>query len=122
VLQRVSRLSAGDDRSPYAAHQLQDGRSGPDFRVHNPAALLMLGVMSSARLADLAVPDAYYARAIGRIRSFYFDVAGDDTRHYWLFELRDERQCHGDAADGGEEQRAAAFASTIVEESGDCSV
>ena len=43
-------------------------------------ALLMLGVMSYARLADLAVHDAYYARAIGRIRSFYFDVAGPGAR------------------------------------------
>jgi hypothetical protein len=47
-------------------------------------ALVMLGVMSYARLADLAVHDAYYARAIGRIRGFSFDVAGPDARRYWL--------------------------------------
>jgi hypothetical protein len=54
-------------------------------------ALLMLGVMSYARLADLAVHDAYYARAIGRIRSFYFDVAGDDARRYWLLTAGDDQ-------------------------------
>jgi hypothetical protein len=53
-------------------------------------ALLVLGVMSYARLADLAVHDAYYARAIGRIRSFYFDVAGPDARQYWLMSAGDD--------------------------------
>ena len=54
-------------------------------------ALLMLGVMSYARLADLAVHDAYYARAIGRIRSFYFDVAGPGARQYWPAGRDDEQ-------------------------------
>ncbi|MCZ2825861.1 MULTISPECIES: hypothetical protein [unclassified Modestobacter] len=54
-------------------------------------ALLMLGVMSYARLADLAVHDAYYARAIGRIRSFYFDVAGPEARKYWLLGAGDDQ-------------------------------
>ena len=56
-------------------------------------ALLMLGVMSYARLADLAVHDAYYASAIGRIRSFYFDVAGPEARQYWLLGGGDDQ--HG---------------------------
>ena len=55
-------------------------------------ALLVLGLMSYARLADLAVHDAYYARAIGRIRSFYFDVAGDQARRYWLLTAGDDQQ------------------------------
>lgn len=55
-------------------------------------ALLLLGVMSYARLADLAVHDAYYARAVGRIRSFYFDVAGADARRYWLLTAGDDQQ------------------------------
>lgn len=55
-------------------------------------ALLMLGGMSYARLADLAVHDAYYAQAIGRIRSFYFDVAGPDARQYWLLSAGDDQQ------------------------------
>lgn len=46
-------------------------------------ALLALGLTSYARLADLAVHDAYYARAIGRIRSFYLTI--DPTgRQYWM--------------------------------------
>jgi len=46
-------------------------------------ALIVLGLTSYARLADLAVQDAYYARAIGRIRAFYLtlDPAG---RQYWM--------------------------------------
>ena len=54
-------------------------------------ALLMVGLMSYARLADLAVHDAYYARAIGRIRSFYFDIAGPDARQYWLLSAGDDQ-------------------------------
>jgi hypothetical protein len=46
-------------------------------------ALLALGMTSYARLADLAVHDAYFARAIGRIRSFYLAI--DPAAHgYWL--------------------------------------
>jgi hypothetical protein len=37
-------------------------------------ALLALGRTSYSRLADLAVHDAYYARAIGRIRAFYLTI------------------------------------------------
>ena len=46
-------------------------------------ALLLLGLTSYSRLADLAVQDAYYARAIGRIRAFYLtlDPAGPQ---YWM--------------------------------------
>jgi hypothetical protein len=46
-------------------------------------ALLVLGLTSYVRLADLAVHDAYYARAIGRIRAFYLtlDPAG---AQYWM--------------------------------------
>ena len=46
-------------------------------------ALLALGLTSYSRLADLAVHDAYYARAIGRIRSFYLTIA-PEGRQYWL--------------------------------------
>lgn len=46
-------------------------------------ALLALGLTSYSRLADLAVHDAYYARAIGRIRAFYLTI--DPAAHqYWL--------------------------------------
>jgi hypothetical protein len=37
-------------------------------------ALLALGLTSNSRLADLAVHDVYYARAIGRIRAFYLTI------------------------------------------------
>lgn len=46
-------------------------------------ALLALGLTSYSRLADLAVHDAYYARAIGRIRSFYLTIE-PAARQYWL--------------------------------------
>lgn len=46
-------------------------------------ALVVLGLTSYMRLADLAVQDAHYARAIGRIRAFYLtlDPVG---RQYWM--------------------------------------
>ena len=52
-------------------------------------ALLVLGLSSYARLADLAVHDAFYARGIGRIRAFYFTV--DPSAHqYWLMAPGDD--------------------------------
>ena len=35
--------------------------------------------------------DAYYARAIGRIRSFYLTVAGPEARQYWLLAAGDDQ-------------------------------
>jgi len=52
-------------------------------------ALLALGVTSYSRLADLAVHDAYYARAIGRIRSFYLTIE-PAARQYWLIGAGDD--------------------------------
>jgi hypothetical protein len=52
-------------------------------------ALLALGVTSYSRLADLAVHDAYYARAIGRIRSFYLTIE-PEARQYWLIKAGDD--------------------------------
>ena len=46
-------------------------------------ALRWLGVTSYSRLADLAVHDAYYARAIGRIRAFYLTIE-PAAAQYWL--------------------------------------
>jgi hypothetical protein len=46
-------------------------------------ALLALGLTSYARRADLAVHDAYYARAIGRIRAFYWTIEPGATQ-YWM--------------------------------------
>jgi hypothetical protein len=52
-------------------------------------ALLALGLTSYARLADLAVHDAYYARAVGRIRAFYLTIE-PSTRQYWLVPAGDD--------------------------------
>lgn len=52
-------------------------------------ALLVLGLSSYARLADLAVHDAYYARGIGRIRAFYFTL-DPSANQYWLLPPGDD--------------------------------
>ena len=52
-------------------------------------ALLALGLTSYSRLADLAVHDAYYARAIGRIRAFYLTIEPSAER-YWLVPAGDD--------------------------------
>jgi len=52
-------------------------------------ALLVLGLTSYARLADLAVHDAYYARGIGRIRAFYFTF-DPSAHHYWMLPPGDD--------------------------------
>lgn len=67
-------------------------RVGDTFTVFAAAvlpALLLLGITSYVRLADLAVNDAYYARAIGRIRSFYFGI-DPAARNYWLLAAGDD--------------------------------
>lgn len=53
------------------------------FKLVMLPALLVLALTSYTRLAYLAVQDAYYARATGRIRAFYltFDPAG---LQYWM--------------------------------------
>jgi hypothetical protein len=50
------------------------GHTFPVFGLSVLPALLALGLTSYARLADLAVHDAHYARAIGRIRAFYMTI------------------------------------------------
>jgi len=52
-------------------------------------ALLALGLTSYSRLADLAVHDAYYARAIGRIRAFYLTIE-PSAHQYWLVPAGDD--------------------------------
>jgi len=52
-------------------------------------ALLALGFTSYARLADLAVHDAFYARAIGRIRAFYLTTE-PGARQFWLLPAGDD--------------------------------
>jgi hypothetical protein len=87
-------LSAVSGATVALALVAQLDKLGDTFRVFAFTilpALLMLGFMSYARLADLSVHDAYYARAIGRIRSFYFDIAGGDARRYWLLTTGDDQ-------------------------------
>ena len=52
-------------------------------------AVLALGLTSYVRLADLAVQDALYARAIGRIRAFYLTI-DPEARHYWVLPAGDD--------------------------------
>jgi hypothetical protein len=66
------------------------GKSFTVFALSILPALLAVGFTSYARLADLAVHDAYYARAIGRIRAFYFTLE-PKARHYWLLPAGDNR-------------------------------
>lgn len=47
-------------------------------------ALLVLGLTTYVRLADLAVHDASYARAIGRIRAFYLTLGPEATQFLLL--------------------------------------
>ena len=70
----------------------QIDRLGQTFLVFSLSilpALLVLGLTSYARLADLAVIDAYYARGIGRIRAFYFTF-DPSAHHYWLLTPGDD--------------------------------
>ena len=51
-------------------------------------ALLALGLTTYVRVADLAVHDATYARAIGRIRAFYLTL-GPEAQQYLLLPVGD---------------------------------
>ena len=50
------------------------GRTFTVFALSLLPAVLALGLTTYVRLADLAVQDAFYARAIGRIRVFYLTI------------------------------------------------
>ena len=67
-------LSAVSGATVALALVAQLDRLGPAFMTFALTvlpALVVLGLTSYARLADLAVHDAYYARAIGRVRAYY---------------------------------------------------
>jgi len=79
-------LSAVSGGTVALALVAQLDRLGDTFTVFALAmlpALLALGLTSYARLADLAVHDAYYARAVGRIRAFYLTIE-PGARQYWM--------------------------------------
>lgn len=65
------------------------GRTFIVFALSLLPALLVLGLTSYLRLAELAVHDALYARAIGRIRTFYLAIE-PSARDYWLLPAGDD--------------------------------
>ena len=67
----------------------QVGQTFTVFALSVLPALLALGVTSYARLADLAVHDAYYARATGRIRAFYLTI-DPAARQYFMLSAGDD--------------------------------
>lgn len=58
------------------------GRTFTVFALSLLPAVLALGLTTYVRLADLAVQDAFYARAIGRIRAFYLTIE-PSAQHYF---------------------------------------
>jgi hypothetical protein len=65
--------------------QLDDlGRTFTVFALSLLPAVLALGLTTYVRLADLAAQDAYYARAIGRIRAFYLTIEPDAQDYFAL--------------------------------------
>jgi hypothetical protein len=47
-------------------------------------ALLVLGLLTHLRLVELAIEDVFYARAMNRVRRYYFDLAPDARRYFLL--------------------------------------
>lgn len=65
------------------------GRTFTVFALSLLPAVLALGLTTYVRLADLAAQDALYARAIGRIRAFYFTIEPSAVS-YWLLPAGDD--------------------------------
>ena len=51
--------------------------------------LLVLGALTYLRLVELAIEDVHDARAINRLRRYYFDLS-PDTRQYFLLSANDD--------------------------------
>jgi hypothetical protein len=47
-------------------------------------ALLVLGLLTHMRLVELAIEDVFYARAMNRVRRYYFDLAPESRRYFLL--------------------------------------
>jgi hypothetical protein len=61
--------------------------TGDTFRVFALVVLptvFALGIFTFVRLVESAVEDIYYGRAINRIRSYYLEQAGPETRWFML--------------------------------------
>ncbi|MDZ5623649.1 hypothetical protein [Nocardioides bizhenqiangii] len=65
------------------------GRTFTVFALSLLPAVLALGLTTYVRLADLAVQDGLYARAIGRIRAFYFTIEPTAVS-YWMLPAGDD--------------------------------
>ena len=65
------------------------GRTFTVFALSLLPAVLALGLTTYVRLADLAVQDAFYARAIGRIRAFYLTIE-PSAQAYWALPAGDD--------------------------------
>jgi hypothetical protein len=52
-------------------------------------ALLVLGLLTHIRLVELAIEDVFYARAMNRVRRYYFDLA-PQARSYFLLSGNDD--------------------------------
>jgi hypothetical protein len=46
--------------------------------------LVFLGTVTFVRIVETGIEDAIYAQAIGRIRHYYLELAGDDARYFLL--------------------------------------
>ena len=65
------------------------------FRLFALAALpilAFLGLATFLRVLENGVEDIVYARAIGRIRQYYVELAGPERRHYFLLEPGDSAE------------------------------
>ena len=70
----------------------QISATGDTFRVFALVVLptlFVLGVFTFVRLADSAVEDLFYGRAINRIRSYYHQLAGPEARYFMLLPYDD---------------------------------
>jgi hypothetical protein len=62
------------------------------FRLFALAALPVLAFLGFAtfmRVLECSIEDLFYARAIGRIRQYYVDLAGPERRHFFMLEPGD---------------------------------
>ena len=65
----------------------QVSAAGDTFRVFALVVLptlFILGVFTFVRLIESAVEDIFYGRAINRIRRYYFELAGPESRYFML--------------------------------------
>lgn len=65
----------------------QISATGDTFRVFALVVLptlFVLGVFTFVRLVESAVEDIFYGRAINRIRRYYYELAGPESRYFML--------------------------------------